>query len=147
MFLHQSAHGQRSDHAIGIDPSDGSDLGASHRLLVRNDGERLERRLRQARSLPVGNERSDNRLKLAAADILPSASAATQGETSRGDTVFEIPIVFTLKRFERVADILGIAMQRARQVPFLLRPIRDHQHRFQTRRQAAGKIIHLPCLL
>ena len=114
MFLHQSAHGQRSDHAVGIDASDGSDLGASHRLLVRDDGERLERRLRQAGSLPVSNERSDNRFELAATDILPSTSAAAQSKASRGDAVFEIPVVFALERFERVADILGIAMQRVR---------------------------------
>src|SRR5581483_4973414 len=43
----QLARHQRAEHAAGVDPANLRDLGRSDRLLVRDDGERLERLQRQ----------------------------------------------------------------------------------------------------
>ena len=63
LFTYQSSHDQRPNHPVGIDSSDRRDLRTRDRLPVRDDRQRLQRRLRQARGLPVGHERRHHRFE------------------------------------------------------------------------------------
>ena len=66
--MHETAGLQRVDHAVGVDAADLCELLAADRLLIRNDRERLERRLRQSRLLDGEHEplhvRGDVRMRV-----------------------------------------------------------------------------------
>ena len=75
---------QGAQHAVGIDAPDGGDLGPGDRLLVGHDGQRLQRRGRQARRLALEHEALHVGGEVGVALVAPAAGDPHELEAGAG---------------------------------------------------------------